>query len=94
MALKDLLKFVELTRQFQKVERPLLIPNEQRKENDLEHSAKLALTAWYFADSEQLQLDMLIEGKKDKVAVSNETKPYFDPLVEVPKKEEHALFPG
>ena len=43
MDLKELLKFVELTHQFQKIERTILIPKEERKENDLEHSAQLDL---------------------------------------------------
>ena len=53
MDLKELLKFVELTHQFQKIERTILIPKEERKENDLEHSAQLALVAWYLVEREK-----------------------------------------
>ncbi len=37
--------------------------------------------------ADNVTLDMLITGKKDKVAVSNEIKPYFDELVEILSKE-------
>jgi len=55
----DLLKFVEFTNKFQKVQRVILVKDEERWENDAEHSYQLALVAWYIIDKEKLNLNLM-----------------------------------
>lgn len=57
MSLDRLLSFVSLTHRFQQVKRQMYVTGEDRYENDLEHSGQLALVAWYFAQSQTLDLD-------------------------------------
>lgn len=57
MNFESLLQFIKLTHEFQQIKREMFVTGEDRKENDLEHSAQLAFVAWYIADSEQLPLD-------------------------------------
>jgi putative hydrolase of HD superfamily len=54
----DLLKFVEFTNKFQKIQRVILVKDEERYENDAEHSYQLALVAWYIIDREKLNLNI------------------------------------
>jgi putative hydrolases of HD superfamily len=56
--MEDLFKFVEFTQKFQKVQRVILIKDEERWENDAEHSYQLALVAWYIINKEKLNLDL------------------------------------
>lgn len=53
-----LLQFVDLTQQFQKIQRVVLIKDEERWESDAEHSHQLALIAWYIIDQEKLAFDL------------------------------------
>lgn len=55
--LPSLLKFVELTNEFQQVKRAVLVRHEDRQENDLEHSGQLALIALYVCDTAKLPLN-------------------------------------
>lgn len=54
--LQDLLKFVQLTLDFQQVRRRIIVKGEERNENDVEHSFQLALTAWYLVEKDKLPL--------------------------------------
>lgn len=58
MTLERLLDFVKFSHNFQQVKRVLLVNNEDRQENDAEHSYQLALVAWYLIDSKNLPLDL------------------------------------
>lgn len=49
------LKFLQLLRDFEKVER-VLYRSETRQENDVEHSYQLAMMAWFFANQYNLPL--------------------------------------
>jgi putative hydrolase of HD superfamily len=54
---KRAIQFTDLLERFQKVIRNAYVPGESRKENDAEHSYKLAMMAWYLAEAYQLPLD-------------------------------------
>ncbi len=56
-SLDDLLRFIKLTHAFQQVRRVILVKNEERHENDLEHTCQLTLLAWFIIDIEHLDLD-------------------------------------
>lgn len=56
--LKRFLEFNKLLHKFQQVERSVFVPGQNRKENDLEHSAQLALCAWSLISSYNLKLDI------------------------------------
>lgn len=66
---KRALAFTNLLEQFQKVRRNAYVPDEERMENDVEHSYKLALFAWYLVESYQLPLDT---GKVVKYALTHD----------------------
>ncbi len=51
------LQFTSLLEQFQKVVRKAYVPGENRGENDVEHSYKLAMMAWYLVEAYKLPLD-------------------------------------
>ena len=55
--LPKVLDFVKLLNKFRQVERVVKVPNQERWENDVEHSYQLALLAWYLVDSNKLNLD-------------------------------------
>ncbi len=55
--LQNIIKFIELTHQFQAVERRVLVKGTDRYENDVEHCYQLAMLAWYIVDSEKLSLN-------------------------------------
>jgi putative hydrolases of HD superfamily len=57
MDLQKVVSFLKLIDVFRKVERTVHNPNEDRMENDVEHSYGLAMLAWYIADSENLKLN-------------------------------------
>lgn len=57
MNLEKLLEFSKLLTVFQKVERVPYVPGTSKRENDAEHSFRLALTAWYLISSHKLNLD-------------------------------------
>lgn len=54
---KRALAFTSLLEQFQKVIRKAYVPGEDRGENDVEHSYKLAMIAWYLVEAYKLPLD-------------------------------------
>ena len=54
MAINEILKFIKLTHEFQKVERKIFVTGQNRMENDFEHSYQLAMLAWYIVDSKKL----------------------------------------
>lgn len=56
-SLERLTGFVKLTHELQQVKRAILVNGENRQENDLEHSAQLALVALYICEVEKLSLD-------------------------------------
>ena len=49
--------FTKLMHAFQRVERVIHVPGEDRWENDVEHSYLLAMLGWYLTDSLALALD-------------------------------------
>lgn len=51
------IEFTRLLERFQKVRRVAYVSGEDRMENDVEHSYKLAMMAWYLVEREQLPLD-------------------------------------
>lgn len=55
--LQKLLGFAGILNELQKVERVIRVLDEDRWENDLEHSYDLAMLAWYIVDSRKLPLD-------------------------------------
>ena len=55
--LNELIEFIKFTHLFQKINRIVFIPGEDRFENDAEHSYQLAMTAWYLIEHEKLNLD-------------------------------------
>lgn len=57
LTIKHIIKFVKLTNKFQQVKRAILVKDEDRHENDLEHSYQLAMLAWYMADANNLKLN-------------------------------------
>lgn len=62
--LEELLKFVNITNEFQKITRNIYVKDTDRKENDAEHSYQLAMLAWYILDLEkntQLNRDLIIK---------------------------------
>lgn len=57
--MKELLSFLKLLHQFRDVERMIYINEKaERRENDVEHSYELAMTAWYIIESKKLNLDI------------------------------------
>lgn len=60
-SLKNLIGFVKLTHKFQQTKRAVLVNNEERFENDSEHSYQLAMVAWYLIETDKLPVN------KDKV---------------------------
>lgn len=59
----ELLKFIEFTHKFQQVRRKIYVNNENRDENDVEHSFQLAFLGWYIASSQKLDynIDLIIK---------------------------------
>lgn len=55
--LQDTLAFIRTTCQFQAVERAILIPGQDRWENDAEHSYQLVMLAWYLIEKYHFKLD-------------------------------------
>lgn len=55
--LQKLLGFAGILNELQKVERVIRVLDEDRWENDLEHSYDLVMLAWYIVDSRKLPLD-------------------------------------
>lgn len=58
MELQQIIKFIDLIHQFQKVERVMKIRDRDNPENDVEHSYQLAMVAWYATSSYNLNLDI------------------------------------
>ncbi|MBI2670303.1 MAG: HD domain-containing protein [Candidatus Yanofskybacteria bacterium] len=54
---KEALEFIDLTHKLQQIRRKILVKNEHRFENDLEHQYQLAMLAWYLINSQKLKLD-------------------------------------
>lgn len=62
--IQKLIEFTDLMNEFQKIIRNTLIKNSSRKENDLEHSYRLTMLAWYILDSSEstaLNKDLVIK---------------------------------
>ncbi len=57
MELKRLLDYLDLIHQFQRIDRRVMRPGEDRLENDAEHSYQLAMMAWYLNDAEGFGMD-------------------------------------
>jgi putative hydrolase of HD superfamily len=55
--LENVLPFIEMLHALQGVKRIIDVPNEERYENDLEHSYLLAMAAWYVIDTYELPLN-------------------------------------
>ncbi len=56
--IKQLIQFIELTHQFQSVERVMYVGvGNDRMENDAEHSYQVAITAWYLNEVYQLHFN-------------------------------------
>jgi len=58
MNLDKIFDFVRFTHEFQQVRRVLLVNNEERQENDAEHSFQLAMVGWYLIESMNLDLNV------------------------------------
>lgn len=56
--LQSLLSFVEFTIAFQNTKRSIKVKNEDRFENDAEHSYQLAMIAWYITMTQNINLDV------------------------------------
>lgn len=54
--LPELLKFVEFTHRFQKIERTILATGLKRNENDAEHSFQMAIVCWFLIQTLRLKL--------------------------------------
>jgi len=61
--MKELLKFVELTQEFKAIKRRIVFSNDDREENDAEHSYQLALVAWYLINKDSLNLNIELAVK-------------------------------
>lgn len=62
--IQKLIEFIDLMNEFQKIVRNTLIKDNERRENDLEHSYRLAMLAWYILDSSKnntLNKDLIIK---------------------------------
>lgn len=55
--LKDLFDFVKFTHEFREVIRVARSPDNERYENDAEHSYQLAMVAWYIIEANKLNYD-------------------------------------
>jgi putative hydrolases of HD superfamily len=55
--LEKLLGFARILNELQRVERVIRVKDQDRWENDMEHSYSLAMLAWYIIDVEKLPLD-------------------------------------
>lgn len=55
--LQKVIRFVGLLNAFRRIERTLFVNDEERRENDVEHSYMLAMTGWYIASLNDLHLD-------------------------------------
>ncbi len=58
MELDHIFKFIKLTHDFQKIERVTFINQNERGENDVEHSYQLAMVAWYAVSAFKLPLNI------------------------------------
>lgn len=58
LSVAQLLKFVKFTHQYQQIERIIFVTNQNRNENDSEHSFQLALLSWYLIASQSLDYDL------------------------------------
>ncbi|MES2437236.1 MAG: HD domain-containing protein [Patescibacteria group bacterium] len=87
--LQNILKFVEFTNEFRRIERGVHLLHEKRGENDSEHCFQLAVVAWYIISSHKLDLDIqkvvmyalvhdLIEVYSGDTPVFNSTQEYFE----------------
>jgi putative hydrolase of HD superfamily len=56
--IQDLLQFIRLTHLFQKVVRVIYVKDEERYENDMEHSYQLAMSAWYLIEKDHLAFNL------------------------------------
>ncbi len=54
---EQILKFIEFTNEFEKVERIILKKRDDRLENDSEHIFQMCLFAWYLMEAFELSLD-------------------------------------
>lgn len=54
--LNKTLSFLKLTRDLEKVERTMFRPDNDRAENDVEHSYQVAMMAWYLSEQFKLPL--------------------------------------
>lgn len=57
MTLNKFLNFLRFTEQFRSTKRGILAVNENRNENDIEHSYQLAIITWYVIETEKLKLN-------------------------------------
>lgn len=56
--MQELLRLVHLTQKFKAVRRKLILKEEDRQENDAEHSFQLAFIAWYIIETKKLNLNL------------------------------------
>lgn len=57
MNIKEFLKFLKFTEQFRSTKRAIFAVDEDRMENDTEHSYQLAMVTWYVIENENFKLD-------------------------------------
>lgn len=56
--LNKIINFTKLLNKFRSVERVVLVNEEERNENDVEHSYYMAMLAWYIVNVNKLDLDI------------------------------------
>lgn len=75
MDLKNLIDFLKFSNDFRKTERQIYAIDEDRNENDVEHSFQLAIFAWYLIDTFKLKMD---SGLVIKYALVHDMDETFD----------------
>jgi putative hydrolases of HD superfamily len=93
MNLKTLIPFVQLTLKFQQTKRSIYAVDENRLENDAEHSYQIGIVAWYLNNMHKLELntELLIKYAlvHDLVEVYAGDTPNFGEGAEEMKKTKH-----
>ena len=87
--LQHLLKFIELTHQFQNIERTVYAGvGNDRFENDAEHSYQVAITAWYLNSTRNLHFE---NEKLFKYALAHDLVEAYAGDTSIHDKEAHAV---
>lgn len=91
MEIESLISFLRFSNDFRKTERQIYAVDDERNENDVEHSFQLAIFAWYLIDTLKLKMDTGLVIKYSLVHDMDETfdgdKHIFDTVGRVDKEE-------